>query len=63
MDFMVLDIEDEGAVKKLRGQFDLLIASNCVHATRNLVGSLRNLRGLLGAGGALVMIETTSGLT
>jgi hypothetical protein len=39
-------------------QFDLIVASECLHATRNVLQSLQMLRKLLKPGGHLVMLET-----
>lgn len=59
MDFAVLDIENEKVPRELEGRFDVVITSNCVHATPNLVVSLKNLRRLLRVKGVLAMVETT----
>jgi SAM-dependent methyltransferase len=41
------------------GTWDLVIASNAVHATRDLRASLLRLRSLLAPGGVLILIEST----
>lgn len=48
MEFAVLDIEGSNISGALAGKFDVVITSSCVHATRDLVVSLSNVRGLLG---------------
>ena len=39
------------------GSFDLIIAANAVHATRDLPASLRTIRSLLAPGGVLLLVE------
>lgn len=41
-------------------QFDLIVASNVIHATADLQFSLTNLRSVLAPGGLLVMLEVTA---
>ncbi|MEM7497171.1 MAG: SDR family NAD(P)-dependent oxidoreductase [Pseudomonadota bacterium] len=41
------------------GDFDLVLASNVLHATRDLDESLRHARELLAPGGVLVLVEAT----
>lgn len=61
MIFKVLDIEqdprDQGYVEH---HYDLIIASNVLHATKNLSNTLRNCRRLLKPGGYLFLLEITS---
>ncbi|MGH9281166.1 MAG: SDR family NAD(P)-dependent oxidoreductase, partial [Acidimicrobiales bacterium] len=52
----VLDIED---VPPGIGTFDVIIAADVVHATGDVGATLRNLRHLLAARGALVLMEPT----
>jgi 3-oxoacyl-(acyl-carrier-protein) synthase/SAM-dependent methyltransferase/acyl carrier protein len=42
------------------GRFDVVIAANAVHATRNLHSSLGRIHRLLAPGGVLLLIETTT---
>ena len=42
------------------GGFDLVVAANSVHATRDLRASLANIRSLLAPGGILLLYEVTS---
>ena len=44
------------------GSFDLIVAANAVHATRNLRESLGTIRALLAPGGTLLLIESTEHL-
>ncbi|KAF2258901.1 hypothetical protein CC78DRAFT_621456 [Lojkania enalia] len=58
--FKTLDIEqkpDSGSFKP--GTYDLVIASNVLHATRSLKITMENVRSLLHPGGYLVMAELT----
>ncbi|MBP2677779.1 MAG: hypothetical protein H6Q82_844, partial [Deltaproteobacteria bacterium] len=56
-----LDIErDPTAQGYPLGGFDIVIAANVLHATRDLSATLRNVRSLLAPGGLLVLSETTS---
>ncbi|MBU8894068.1 SDR family NAD(P)-dependent oxidoreductase [Corallococcus sp. M34] len=55
----VLDIEQEPTGKE---RYDLVLASNVVHATRDARQALGHLRALLAPGGALVLLEGTTAL-
>lgn len=46
----------------LHGQFDVVLSSNCIHATRNLTESCTNIRKLLRPDGILSLIELTGNL-
>jgi NAD(P)-dependent dehydrogenase (short-subunit alcohol dehydrogenase family)/SAM-dependent methyltransferase/acyl carrier protein len=41
------------------GGFDMAVAANVLHATRDLAGTLANVRDLLAPGGLLMMVENT----
>lgn len=60
MAFKTLDMEqsipDQGFEE---GSYDMLIAGSCVHATRLLGRTLKNLRRALRPGGRLVLLEVT----
>lgn len=58
MSFEVLDIE-QNPKPEHDGQFHCIIATNAIHATRNLDVSLRNLRAMLREDGALTLVEIT----
>ena len=60
MGFQTFDIERDPAKQGLAGeQFDLVIASNVIHATADLKRTLGHLRSLLAPGGLLLAAETT----
>ncbi|KAI1736364.1 hypothetical protein F4680DRAFT_265421 [Xylaria scruposa] len=58
--FKTLNIEnnpvDQGFTE---GSFDMVVSSNCLHATRTLGETLRHCRQLLRPGGRLVLLEIT----
>ena len=58
MSFELLDIE-KSPEESYRGAFHCIIATNCVHATKNLDVTLHNLREMLRDDGALTLIEIT----
>ena len=58
MEFQTLDLEQEPAAQGVATEsFDLILASNVIHATSDLQQTLRRLRGLLAPGGTLLMLE------
>lgn len=60
MEFKVLDIENDVAGQGFeRGEYDIVIAANVLHATRCLQETMCNVRSLLKPGGYLVMMEIT----
>ncbi|KAL2132992.1 hypothetical protein VTI74DRAFT_3062 [Chaetomium olivicolor] len=63
MDFRTLDISkdplEQPGFADLEGKFDLIVASNVIHATSSLDASLANARKLLKPGGRLILIEVT----
>lgn len=61
MTFEVLDIEKPVSVER-EGAFHCIIATNCIHATRNLEASLSHLRKMLREDGALTLIEITKNM-
>ena len=58
MKFMTLDIE-KTPPQEIMGKFHTVISTNCVHATRNLEKSLRNIRSLLRPDGFVSLVEFT----
>lgn len=56
--FGVLDVEEQPP-KDLEGAYDVVLASNCIHATRDLEQSLGHLRCLLREDGIFAMVEIT----
>lgn len=61
LSFDVLDIEKPPKPEYL-GAFHCIIATNCIHATRNLDVSLRHTRQMLRDDGALTLIEITKNM-
>lgn len=60
MEFAKLNIEREPAEQGFADRrFDLVIASNVVHATTDLRNTLARLHGLIAPGGLLAMLEVT----
>src|SRR5690606_9343099 len=60
VDFAELDIDRDLAVQGVSaGSFDLVIAANAVHASRDLRAALGRLRELVAPGGMLLLVETT----
>jgi acyl transferase domain-containing protein/SAM-dependent methyltransferase len=63
MRFGEFDLERDPVAQGLvPGSFDLIVAANAVHATRNLRESLRSIRALLAPRGTLLLIESTEHL-
>lgn len=61
LSFDVMDIEKAPKPEYL-GSFHSIIATNCIHATRDLEVSLRNIRQMLRDDGALTLIEITKNM-
>ena len=61
MHFKVLDIEKPPPTDMLHSQH-MILATNCVHATHNLVNSTTNIYNLLRSDGFLMMLEMTESL-
>ena len=61
MNYEILDIERSPADQGFAGrEFDVVIASNVLHASRNLRQAVLNVRGLLGRSGLLFLLENTA---
>ena len=61
--FATLDLQGDLDAQGLGGkQFDLVLASNAVHAARDLRGALARLRALTAPGGTLLLIESATHL-
>lgn len=54
-----LDIELEPLQQGLQSQYDLMISSQFLHATRSIVDTLKNVRTLCNTGGKLIIMEST----
>ncbi|KAJ5113761.1 reducing type I polyketide synthase [Penicillium angulare] len=60
MQYLVLDIEQNPAEQGFElGSYDVVLAANVIHATKNLDITLKNAHALLKSGGKLVMLEQT----
>ena len=60
MTFRKLDIETDAAEQGFEcGSYDIVIACQCLHATRSMENTMKNVRRLLKPGGRLVLLETT----
>lgn len=60
LEFNLLDIEKDPTAQGFEeGSFDIVFASNVIHATRNVTESLRNCKKLLRPEGRLIIVETT----
>ena len=58
MDFQVLNMENDPPAS-LRGEFDIVIGTNVVHATSNVVLSCKRIKSLLREGGCMLLSEVT----
>ncbi|MEP7243283.1 MAG: SDR family NAD(P)-dependent oxidoreductase [Gammaproteobacteria bacterium] len=54
-----LDIERDPRAQGIEGEFDIVIAANVLHATRDLDETFRHVRQLLAPGGLFVGLEVT----
>lgn len=61
MEFTTVDLEKEPPVS-MHGRYDIIISTNCVHATRNLVQSCSNIRKYQRPDGILCLVELTRNL-
>ncbi|RYG30439.1 MAG: methyltransferase, partial [Burkholderiales bacterium] len=57
MDFKVFDLERDSAEQGIMGGYDIILASNVIHATADLASTLTRLRDLLAPGGIILMLE------
>lgn len=63
VDFKVFNVEKSPATQGLtEGGYDVVVAANVLHATRDLSQSIRNARALLRPGGYLIAIEVTGNM-
>ncbi|KAL8883015.1 MAG: hypothetical protein Q9198_000074 [Flavoplaca austrocitrina] len=61
MDYATLDIEQEPQSQQL-GRYDVILSTNCIHATKNLTASTTNIRKMLKPDGLLCLVELTRNL-
>ena len=61
MSFATLDVEQAPASQHL-GRYDIIISTNCIHATKNLIESTTNIRKMLCPDGILCLVELTQNL-
>nr|AOO87089.1 polyketide synthase [Alternaria alternantherae] len=59
MKYATLDIEKEPPMD-LQGQFDIVLSTNCIHATKNLSTSLSHISKLLNPHGFVSLVEFTT---
>jgi acyl transferase domain-containing protein/NADPH:quinone reductase-like Zn-dependent oxidoreductase len=60
MTFSKLDVETDPAEQSFElGSYDLIIACQVLHATKNMENTMTNVHRLLKPGGKLIMVETT----
>jgi NADPH:quinone reductase-like Zn-dependent oxidoreductase/ubiquinone/menaquinone biosynthesis C-methylase UbiE len=60
MSFKKLDIEQDPVEQSFEaGSYDLVIAYQVLHATKNMVNTMSNVRKMLKPGGKLILVETT----
>lgn len=59
IDYSVLDIEKCPIQQGYQSEYDLVIASEALHATADIKATLQNARKLLRPGGKMLLIETT----
>lgn len=61
MTFKILDVEKDIETQGyMEHSYEMIVASNVLHATRNLEHTMRNVRRLLKSGGYLLLLETTN---
>lgn len=61
MEFVTVDLEKEPPAS-MHARYDIIISSNCVHATRNLVRSCKNIHNYQRPDGILCLVELTRNL-
>ena len=60
MEYSVLDVENPPS--QFSGQYDIIISTNCIHATRNLSQTCTNIKRMLHQDGILCLTELTQNL-
>ncbi len=60
VEYRLFDLEQEPAAQGVEAAtFDVIVAANAVHATRDLRAALRHLHSMLAPGGTLLLVEST----
>ena len=59
MTFGTFDMEKPASSQGYEPEWDLVVASNVIHATSDIKGTLENVRSALKAGGRMVLLELT----
>jgi len=61
MEFKQLDIEKDVTRQGFQeGHFDIIVAANCLHATRNIRSTLRQVKRMMRKGGFLILNEASA---
>ena len=60
MSYQKLDIESSPVEQGFKNRYDLVISSQCLHATRSIKNTLQNVRTLCKPGARLVILEFTT---
>ncbi|KAI1389028.1 polyketide synthase [Hypoxylon trugodes] len=63
MEFSILDIEEDPLANGFQPIYDLVVASECLHATSCIIKTLENCRKLLKPNGRLVLVENIRTVT
>lgn len=61
MEYKVVDIEKD-TQPEFFGKYDIILSTNCIHATRDLVNSTSHIREMLKPDGLLCLVELTQNL-
>ncbi|KAJ0108719.1 beta-ketoacyl synthase domain-containing protein [Diaporthe amygdali] len=61
MEYKVMDIEKDPQSEFL-GKYDIILSTNCIHATRDLIRSTTHIRQMLKPDGLLCLVELTRNL-
>lgn len=59
MTYGTFDMEKPGSTQGYQPEWDVIVASNVIHATTNIVGTLLNIRSVMKPGAKMVLLETT----
>ena len=57
--FKTFDMQNPASDQGFEGNFDLVVASNVVHASSDILAAMRNLRAVLRPGGKIILLEIT----